>query len=54
MGGPLVRDESETRVGVIIAGVMACSKAEVGKRDQAVLEGFLNEHCRRMPRTMLR
>jgi 3-methyladenine DNA glycosylase AlkD len=27
---------------------------EVGKRDQAVLEGFLGEHCRRMPRTMLR
>jgi 3-methyladenine DNA glycosylase AlkD len=27
---------------------------EVGKRDQAALEGFLNEHCRLMPRTMLR
>ena len=27
---------------------------EVGKRDQAVLEGFLATHCRRMPRTMLR
>jgi 3-methyladenine DNA glycosylase AlkD len=27
---------------------------EVGKRDQAVLEGFLTAHCRRMPRTMLR
>jgi 3-methyladenine DNA glycosylase AlkD len=27
---------------------------EVGKRDVAVLEGFLVEHCRRMPRTMLR
>jgi 3-methyladenine DNA glycosylase AlkD len=27
---------------------------EVGKRDQAVLEGFLGEHCRWMPRTMLR
>ena len=27
---------------------------EVGKRDQAVLEGFLAGHCRRMPRTMLR
>jgi 3-methyladenine DNA glycosylase AlkD len=27
---------------------------EVGKRDQAVLEGFLVGHCRRMPRTMLR
>jgi 3-methyladenine DNA glycosylase AlkD len=27
---------------------------EVGKRDMAVLEGFLNEHCRVMPRTMLR
>ena len=27
---------------------------EVGKRDQAVLEGFLGRHCRVMPRTMLR
>jgi len=27
---------------------------EVGKRDVAVLEGFLNDHCRAMPRTMLR
>jgi 3-methyladenine DNA glycosylase AlkD len=27
---------------------------EVGKRDQAVLEGFLAGHCRQMPRTMLR
>jgi 3-methyladenine DNA glycosylase AlkD len=27
---------------------------EVGKRDEAVLEGFLAEHCRLMPRTMLR
>lgn len=27
---------------------------EVGKRDPAALEGFLKEHCRRMPRTMLR
>lgn len=27
---------------------------EVGKRDEAVLEGFLGEHCRVMPRTMLR
>jgi 3-methyladenine DNA glycosylase AlkD len=27
---------------------------EVGKREQAVLEGFLAEHCRQMPRTMLR
>lgn len=27
---------------------------EVGKRDEAVLEGFLAEQCRRMPRTMLR
>jgi 3-methyladenine DNA glycosylase AlkD len=27
---------------------------EVGKRDQAVLEGFLEQHCRTMPRTMLR
>jgi 3-methyladenine DNA glycosylase AlkD len=27
---------------------------EVGKRDPAVLEGFLAGHCRRMPRTMLR
>jgi 3-methyladenine DNA glycosylase AlkD len=27
---------------------------EVGKRDQTVLEGFLAEHCRSMPRTMLR
>ncbi len=27
---------------------------EVGKRDQAALVGFLNAHCRRMPRTMLR
>lgn len=27
---------------------------EVGKRDEAVLRGFLDEHCRVMPRTMLR
>ncbi|MCY2995526.1 MAG: DNA alkylation repair protein [Planctomycetota bacterium] len=27
---------------------------EVGKRDAAVLEEFLSEHCRVMPRTMLR
>ena len=27
---------------------------EVGKRDAAVLEAFLDNHCRRMPRTMLR
>lgn len=27
---------------------------EVGKRDVAVLEAFLGEHCRVMPRTMLR
>ena len=27
---------------------------EVGKRDVAVLEGFLERHCRVMPRTMLR
>jgi 3-methyladenine DNA glycosylase AlkD len=27
---------------------------EVGKRDEPVLEAFLGEHCRRMPRTMLR
>ncbi len=27
---------------------------EVGKRDVAILEAFLAEHCRVMPRTMLR
>ncbi len=27
---------------------------EVGKKDQEVLEKFLNDHCRQMPRTMLR
>jgi 3-methyladenine DNA glycosylase AlkD len=27
---------------------------EVGKRDRTTLEGFLKQHCRRMPRTMLR
>ena len=27
---------------------------EVGKRDTAALEGFLMQHCRSMPRTMLR
>jgi 3-methyladenine DNA glycosylase AlkD len=27
---------------------------EVGKRDEAVLQGFLKQHHRRMPRTMLR
>ncbi|HET7614550.1 MAG TPA: DNA alkylation repair protein [Gemmatimonadaceae bacterium] len=27
---------------------------EVGKRDRAVLDGFLKQHYRKMPRTMLR
>jgi 3-methyladenine DNA glycosylase AlkD len=27
---------------------------EVGKRERTTLEGFLKQHCRRMPRTMLR
>ncbi|MBM3162182.1 MAG: DNA alkylation repair protein [Chlorobi bacterium] len=27
---------------------------EVGKRDEEVLEGFLSQYCRRLPRTMLR
>jgi 3-methyladenine DNA glycosylase AlkD len=27
---------------------------EVGKRDQKVLEAFLEKHCKKMPRTMLR
>jgi 3-methyladenine DNA glycosylase AlkD len=27
---------------------------EVGKRDVAVLEDFLERHCQKMPRTMLR
>jgi hypothetical protein len=27
---------------------------EIGKRDVAVLEAFLGEHCRTMPRTVLR
>ena len=27
---------------------------EVGKRDEAVLRGFLDAHARKMPRTMLR
>ena len=27
---------------------------EVGKRDEATLDGFLSKHCRTMPRTMLR
>jgi 3-methyladenine DNA glycosylase AlkD len=27
---------------------------EAGKRDRATLEGFLKQHCRNMPRTMLR
>ena len=27
---------------------------EVGKRDVAALEAFLGQHCRVMPRTMLR
>jgi len=27
---------------------------EIGKRDSKVLEGFLERHCRKMPRTMLR
>ena len=27
---------------------------EIGKRDRTVLEGFLREHCRTMPRTALR
>lgn len=27
---------------------------EVGKKDKQVLENFLNSHCRKMPRTMLR
>ena len=49
VAGKLVTDKED-----LIHKAAGWMLREVGKRDLAVLEEFLSEHCRVMPRTMLR